>query len=278
MAYPRLAVPFMLLLSEIQGLTGESLRRRAVLGHALCLVPAAPLLPQLARAADGLEVIRRGAAAIPGYGAPDLYYPAPFRGRWEVERRVYDVQAPDALRAPGLAAVADEARRISGNEPARYAARFVERDGHVIADRAFNAEALAAAGRARGAAGPDRPLAEWAASNPNVLTLRDGARLLEFKVTRRASEAPTASTFGTSEYERVADAGSDGIVAAVPLILARRVEARYRWAAERGAVDAIEALERMSWFDPQQTGFADLRGASPALVVKARLRYTRVRT
>jgi hypothetical protein len=91
---------------------------------------------------------------------------------------------------------------------------------------------------------------------------------------------PMENAFGASEYERVADAGSDGIVAAVPLIQARRVETRYRWALppDGGAVDTIQGLERVSWFDPTQTGFADLRGASPSLVVKSRFEYARVRS
>lgn len=256
--------------------------RRVLVGRALSLATAARLLPAHEAVAGGLETVRQAAAVIPGYGAPDLYFPEHFRGRWRAERRVYAVETPLELKTPGLAAVASEARQLSSSEPISYDVRFLAREGRVIADRAFNAESLAAAGRASTAPGSaSRLQADWSPSNPNVLTLREGPTLIEFKVTRRASDAPSGSAFGTSEYERVADVGSDGIVAAVPLIQARRVEARYRWAPapeEGGNVDTIESLERVSWFDPMQTGFADLRGASPTLVVKARVQYTRVRS
>lgn len=54
------------------------------------------------------------------------------------------------------------------------------------------------------------------------------------------------------------------------------VDARDDAAGGDGARVAIEALERVSWFDPTQTGFADLKGASPSLVVKSRIRLERV--
>lgn len=253
--------------------------RRVMVERALGLVAAARLSPIDRAAADGLETIRQAAASIPGYGAPDIYYPELFRGRWTAERRVYDVQEPLASSTPGLVAVADEAKRLLGAGSLQYDVRFLSREGHVIADRAFNTESLAAAAHPSSTTSLERPQAEWSASNPNILTLREGPRLVEYKVTRRASEAPSDNTFGTSEYERVADAGSAGIVSAVPLIQARRVEARYKWAApteEGDIVDQIDSLERVSWFDPTQTGFADLRGASPALVVKARIKFRRV--
>ena len=49
------------------------------------------------------------------------------------------------------------------------------------------------------------------------------------QVTKRSFEAPADGSFGTSEYARVADAGSAGVLNAVPVIRATRVQVRYRW-------------------------------------------------
>merc|ERR1712151_886954 len=102
-------------------------------------------------------------------------------------------------------------------------------DGGVIADRRFNAEC-------RAAAAPNAPplsslTARWDAANPNVLTLSDATtgRLTETKVTKRSFEAPSDGAFGTSEYARIADAGSVGVLDAVPVITASRVQTRCRW-------------------------------------------------
>lgn len=270
--------------------------RRALADRSACtlLALAAWQRPRPAAAALDVETIRQAASAIPGYGQPDVYYPSVFRGRWRAERQVFDVrdsqdaggaavrdsQGAGGAAMPGLAAVAADARRLAAaGASIRYDVRFIEREAPeravIVADRAFNAEALAMAARARDTA---RPIADWSPRNPNILTLRDGAKLVEFKVTRRAFEAPLDGAFGTSEYERVADAGSDGVLGGVPMIQARRVETRYRWPAGDVAGDGsvvIEALERVSWFDPTQTGFADLKGASPSLVVKSRIRLER---
>ena len=56
-----------------------------------------------------------------------------------------------------------------------------------------------------------------------------------------------------------------------------RCQAKYKWepAGEPGAVARSEGLEITSTFDPTQTGFADLSGATPVLVTKARLRFER---
>ncbi|KAJ1628242.1 hypothetical protein T492DRAFT_1019684 [Pavlovales sp. CCMP2436] len=251
---------------------GAPATRRALVGRCFALV-SAPLLVR----AEGIESIRQAAASIPGYGQPDIYYPPAFRGRRIASRHVFDVSG---LETPGLATVAEEARRLAAGDYILYDVRFIVRDEHIIADRGWNAETFMAAVRVGAGSDTIRPSADWSASNPNILTLRDGLRLVEFKVTRRAVEQPMENAFGASEYERVADAGSDGILAAVPLIQARRVETRYRWALppDGQPVSTIEVLERVSWFDPTKTGFADLKSASPSLVVKSRIEYARVRS
>ena len=56
----------------------------------------------------------------------------------------------------------------------------------------------------------------------------------------------------------------------VPSILARRLQARYRWEPGPG-LQRFEALELEEIYDPTQTGFADLAGATPVVKSKARL-------
>ena len=63
-----------------------------------------------------------------------------------------------------------------------------------------------------------------------------------------------------------------GGVAAVPQILARRLQTRYRF-DENASI--IEALEIQNVYDPQATGFADLNGAQPVAVIKSRLTLER---
>lgn len=230
------------------------------------------------------ESIRVASSSIPGLGPPDVYYPEEFRGRWSVERELYDVATPAEARSPALESLVASARNELDAQPKlRYSARYVLRGEHVIADRAFNVESFAAARRGEAERSFATPVASWDPSNPNLLTLEDSGRVIEYKVTRRATESPSATAFGFSEYSRVAEAGSQGVVSDVPVIQARRLEARYRWqppqgdAAEGDPAAAptrpalIEGLERVSWFDPLVTGFADLKGATPVLVTKSRV-------
>eukprot|EP00966_Prymnesium_polylepis_P203850 4722560-Prymnesium_polylepis.1 len=164
--------------------------------------------------------------------------------------------------------------RDSVGAAAVFEQRFVEDPGGVIADRSFNTERRTAA--ISGVALSDLE-ARWDPSNPNVLTLSRGstASLVETKVTKRSFEAPFDGAFGTSEYARIADAGSSGVMSAVPIILASRVQAKYKW-DPAGDVRRVDALEITQTFDPTQTGFADLAGATPVLTTKARLTFERI--
>jgi len=246
----------------------------------LTMLPLAPLRSALAE--TPVEQIRKAASVIPGYGPPDLIYPPCFAGRWRVTRSVAKVDTPLGESA-ALAVALARARELEGAEPRTYEARYIPIVGEdgCIADRSFNAERRASA--LSGA-----PLgtysARWEASNPNVLTLTSsdaGGRVVETKVTKRSFESPGPSAYGTSEYARIADAGSAGVLDAIPLIRAVRLQVRYRWAAPAGdgvapAVDRIEGLEIEQLFDPTSTGFADLAGATPVLTTKARLTMTRL--
>mgnify|MGYP005681296593 CR=1 FL=1 len=49
------------------------------------------------------------------------------------------------------------------------------------------------------------------------------------QVTKRSFEAPADGSFGTSEYARLAEAGTAGVLNAVPVIRAARTQVRYRW-------------------------------------------------
>ena len=159
----------------------------------------------------------------------------------------------------------------SSPEAESYETRFLDYgDGeHVVIDRAFEAESRARAG----AYGPGfgSAKARWEPSNPNVCTLESATgALLELKVTKRSFESPGPGGFGSSEYSRVAVA--QGGVAAVPQILARRLQTRYRFDDN---ASVIEALEIQNVYDPQATGFADLNGAQPVATVKSRLTLSR---
>ena len=242
-------------------------RRALASGVALFLGTSVPAF------GDGMDEVRKAASVLPGYGPPDLAYPAEFQGRWRVTRDVVDVQTPLGAEA----APARELKRALNAKAAQasaYDARFIElEDGRIVADRAFNAEQREAA-----LLGPEpEPLtARWEPSNPNILTVsyaRSG-QVVETKVTKRSSESPQPGAFGTSEYARIADAGSSGPMGGVPSILARRLQARYRWDPGPG-LQRFEALELEEIYDPTQTGFADLAGATPVVKSKARLVYTR---
>lgn len=202
--------------------------------------------------------IRKGAARLPGYGEPDVYYPDAFTGRWEVEGTVERVTSARELSA--LAALRERLSALEGR-PMRYEARFFrDVDGMVIADRAFNErERLMAEG-------VDVDGVDWSPDQPNIVVVRAGPAVVETKVTRRAVERPDPGAFGYSEYCRVADAGSS-LAVEVPAIFARRREARFRFREQD-----IAGLEIETWYDPTETGFGDLRGAEPALTVKRRYR------
>jgi len=222
--------------------------------------------------AGGVEEVRKAASILPGYGPPDVDYPAAFRGRWKVTRSVVDVQTPLGEKAAPADALG-RTRAALAQGPVTFEQRFIADPNGVIADRAFNAERRTAA--LSGSATSDLE-ARWDPSNPNVLTLATRSRgsLVETKVTKRSFESPYDGAFGTSEYARIADAGSEGVLGGVPSILASRVQVRYRW--EPGEVKRIEALEITQTFDPTATGFADLAGATPVLTCKARLQIDRI--
>ena len=272
---------------------------RLLLPSAAFLVHDAAHPPQPASAAvkfsSGMEEVRKAASLIPGYGPPDIAYAAAFRGRWRVRSRVVDVKTPLGEEAAPAEQLQALRRLLAAEAPLDYEARFLEAEGNggivlaneksdgialaakpyagtVIADRAFNAERRAAA--QPGAASLGEYEARWQPSNPNVLTMTCRGKVIETKVTKRSFDSPFDGALGTSEYARIADAGSMGVISSVPVIMASRVQTKYKW--EPGdKVTTIEALELTQIFDPTATGFADLAGAAPVLTFKQRLEFTR---
>lgn len=245
---------------------------------------------------NGVEEIRKAASLIPGYGPPDIAYPPAFRGRWQVQSRVVSVATPLGEEAAPAGELKAMRLLMAAEKPLTFEARYLDTenaggiaianersdavalsaktyDGTVIADRGWNAERQAAA--QPGAASLVDYTARWEPGNPNVLTLSCKGSVTEYKVTKRSFEAPFDGAFGTSEYARIADAGSEGVISAVPKIMASRVQTKFKWDAAESGVRQIEALELTQTFDPTATGFADLAGATPVLTVKRRLVYTR---
>ena len=273
---------------------------------ALCvrfLVPASTglIVPDAAHAAvkfsNGAEEIRKAASLIPGYGPPDISYPPVFLGRWRVESRMVNVTTPLGEDVAPMDHLRTARQLMAAERPLSFEQRFVEAEGGasgvvlvrentdslalsvknygggmVIAERAFNAEHRAAA---QPGAGPLQDFtARWEPTNPNVLTLASRGTVVETKVTKRSFQQPFDGAFGTSEYARIADAGSEGVLGGVPNIKASRVQIKYKWDGASPIV--IEAIELTQVFDPTQTGFADLAGATPVLTTKARLLFTRL--
>lgn len=246
---------------------------RSAILHGAASALLAPLLtvaPNAARA-DVKEEIRKAASVVPGYGPADLLFPMAFKGRWRVTRQVVDVTFPLGKEKCSAPEAASAERQAS--QPAVFDVRFVETSdadsgNFVLPDRAFNAEQREAA---LSGVPIDELEARWSTSNPNVVTMRNrlSGSVTETKVTKRSTETPGENAFGTSEYARVADAGSSGVLGGVPRILATRERSRYRW--ESATPNRIEALEIASLYDPTQTGFADISGATPVLTIKSRL-------
>lgn len=220
-----------------------------------------------------MGTVRKAASLLPGYGPPDIFYPLAFRGRWTVTRQVVDFQTPLGESAVPVAAL--QQARDSLNTVTAFEQRFVQDPGGVIADRSFNTERRTAATSLINLSDLE---ARWDPSNPNVLTLArlSTSSLVEIKVTKRSVDAPFDGAFGTSEYARIADAGSSGVMNSVPTIFASRVQTKYKWDPSPD-VQRIDALEITQTFDPTQTGFADLSGATPVLTTKARLKFERVK-
>ena len=196
---------YLLVCQSSDGLSVKHLSRRdAVLvssSATLSVTAVAASTPLPASAADPAEAIRKSASNLPGYGSPDVYYPASWQGLWTMQRDV-----------------------LFSNEQTltlTYKVRFLpSSDGLAVQDRGYNQQNLENTLR------PDSVQSvDWVASNPNDLRLvfRSGQRK-ELKVTKRATERTGSDTVTSSEFQRVLQEDERGI----PQVSARRVVSQWR--------------------------------------------------
>jgi len=209
------------------------------------------------------ESIAKGVASLPGYGPPDVTYPPIFKGSWTCRRTLVSASptGPEAVADPVIRAMATRTQGLLG-QTVEFKVRFIEHDGRVVADRSFNALSQSRAEEAvlRGAQPPTASSiaeARWSVLNPNILALEfaDGA-VRELKCTKRSVELPDAASttgaavdglvsrranppaptaavapllgVGYSEYYRIADSPAGGPLEAVPTLLAKRTQARFK--------------------------------------------------
>ena len=135
----------------------------ALVSHASLALPAnaAVIL------SNGAEELRKAASFIPGYGPPDILFPAAFRGRWTVSSKVVDIKTPLGEEVAPTTVLLTTRQLLSTGSPLTLDARYLSTDGGssgvvlstrdsglstspletsaIIADRAFNAEHRAAA-------------------------------------------------------------------------------------------------------------------------------------
>ena len=148
--------------------SGWTSRRNAAQTVAAPLLTNAVLsspLPAQAAPKSGSELrenVAQVASKLPGYGQPDVFYPASFLGSWQCGRELVSVEEISttaegipgnlkearngesaAVRAAGsegstlVSAALQDAKALL-NQPLSYRVRFIENNGHVVADRAFN--------------------------------------------------------------------------------------------------------------------------------------------
>ena len=195
------------------------------------------------------EGIANLAGNIPGYGSPDVFYPSYFEGAWLCERTVVGITPADIITDdPLVEAASEEAKALSG-VPVKYRARFYFNRGYIILDRSFTSLNLEKAKKdALNSPGKRRPTdSTWEPETPNILTLSfDDGTIREVKVTKRSFEQPSDETFGTSEYQRLAETGAGGPLGGVPVLGASRALSRFR----RTGDGRIEGLELMKFYPP----------------------------
>ena len=156
------------------------------------------------------EAIRQGAANLPGYGPPDIFFPEAVRGTWKMTRLV---QFPNSQKRLEL----------------QYPIRFIPsvRDQEVVADRGINQAELEKALRRSITGEDDQTISyDWSMSNPNDLRLTWKTGTKEIKVTKRATESnieERGTLVTSSEFQRIVTTMQQEDGRAIPSISARRV-------------------------------------------------------
>ena len=104
---------------------------RLLLPSAAFLVhDATPPASAAVKFSSGMEEVRKAASLIPGYGPPDLAYPAAFRGRWRVRSRVTDVKTPLGEENAPADQLQAARQLLAAEAPLEYEARFLEAEGN----------------------------------------------------------------------------------------------------------------------------------------------------
>ena len=211
----------------------QFLSRRFILSSILVGSALEISIPSYAAApTDAGEAIRRSAAAIPGFGPTDVFFPASLLGSWKMTREVE---------------LNGRSEKISLAYPFRFI-RSIEEDS-VVADRGVNQAELEMALMKAVLGKDDVPTLrsyEWEVSNPNDLRLimSDGSKK-EIKVTKRAFER-TDDYVSSSEFQRVTqESASTGI----PNLSARRVLTKWK-IIDESRVEGMEIVYSMGGGDP----------------------------
>ncbi|CAJ1429294.1 unnamed protein product, partial [Effrenium voratum] len=161
--------------------------------------------------AETLSDLSRG---ITG-GDKDVYYPTWFKGIWEATTELVAVEVPENSK------VEDSVKRqqqLLGTKQAveRYPQKYIEYEGKIIADRAFNMRSYV-----RGSGGGPRAFesVEWDPRTPNLSTVtikRDGVSIkTETRIKKRTVGVPEGrdDLFNSSEVflQEVSGGGEDKV-------------------------------------------------------------------
>jgi len=159
------------------------------------------------------RIISDAASRIPGYGMPDLYFPAYFEGTWDCIADIVDIRFPlGEDMVPNIEEVKKVQDFIGRPEMLlRYNQSYFKFRDHVIADRGRNTESVRKAARfdpktdswymsgGRSDIGDVR----WDPTNPNMLNyVMNPGQKYEVLVTKRAFESPSPDVYITSEVVR----------------------------------------------------------------------------
>lgn len=241
-------------------------------------------LAQPGRAAERTEekstysTVSKVAANIPGYGPPDVFYPAGFLGKWKLRRELLSLDTKGEASPESFKPLLEE-RLLSAlpSMAVEYPVRFIRLGENIICDREFNERNyFAALADARGQAEKKPVGSSWDPTSPNVLTLTLGSgEVIEKKVTKRGTEADAVAQggFGSSEFARIAESSAEGIASSAPQITAIRTLTRWRFdpAASADRIDGLE-LTLVYQLDNMVLGTDN---AKPSRVRKCRLSLVR---
>lgn len=161
---------------------------------------AGPLIDRVARYPDWQDK-----PPLQPVGRQDLVYPDWFAGNWQVTTTLIDMTAP---LAPDLLTPGFESNRQFLNQPISFQVRFIQAaptgwfggafaSPQLVSDRAYNGKQVATAYLG------DRAIltVKVDPQNPNrQITLLRGDQQLVSTVVGRATEAPSADQFVTSEF------------------------------------------------------------------------------